>query len=36
MLVGRGVVLKNKLFWGGVDQKRLRITGVDHQRAGYN
>jgi len=29
MLVGRGVVLKNKLFWGVVDQKRLRTTVLD-------
>jgi len=29
MLVGRGGRIKNKLFWGVVDQKRLRTTALD-------
>jgi len=28
MLVGRGARIKNKLFWGVVDQKRLRTTAL--------
>jgi len=28
MLVGRGARIKNKLFWGVVDQKRLRTTDL--------
>jgi len=28
MLVGRGARIKNKLFWGVVDQKRLRTTVI--------
>jgi len=31
MLVGRGARIKNKLFWGDVDQKRLRTTVLDYE-----
>jgi len=30
MLVGRGARIKNKLFWGVMDQKRLRTTVVHY------